>query len=124
MEQKINEIEINGMKYVPKDSAQVLDMASANGLPYVVVRGVGAGVHAGYLKSRDGQEVILVNSRRLWYWDGACSLSQIATDGVSKPSNCKFSVVVPEIAVLGVVEVILTTEKARKNLEGVTVWKS
>ena len=40
-------------------------------LPYVMVRTYSAGVFAGELVSRKGQEVILKNARRIWYWAGA-----------------------------------------------------
>lgn len=42
---------------------------------------------------------MLKNARRLWYWDGAASISQIAVDGVSKPENCKFPESVSEILI-------------------------
>jgi len=45
-------------------------------LKYVLVRTQSAGVFAGELESRNGQEVVLLNARRIWYWDGAASLSQ------------------------------------------------
>ena len=47
---------------------------------YVIVRTYSAGVFSGNLKSRNGQEVVLTNARRLWYWAGAASLSQLAVD--------------------------------------------
>ena len=50
-------------------------------LKYVIVRTYSAGVFAGNLKSRDGKEVTLTNARRLWYWSGAASLSQLAVAG-------------------------------------------
>jgi hypothetical protein len=96
---------------------------SFDGLEYVVIRSRDSGCHAGYLKSEDGNTLTLVNSRRLWYWDGAASLSQLAMEGVSKPSNCKFPCAVDEITVYGVCEKILATAKAQSCIEGVQVWK-
>ena len=40
----------------------------------------------------NGQEVTLHNARRIWFWDEAATLSQLATDGVLKPDECKFTV--------------------------------
>ena len=57
---------------------------------YCMVRTYSAGVFAGTLKSRDGKEVVLNDARRIWFWDGAASLSQLATEGTTKPQNCKF----------------------------------
>ena len=46
----------------------------------VIIRGDRSGVEFGTLIAQNGQEVILHNARRLWYWDGAASLSQLAKD--------------------------------------------
>lgn len=60
----------------------------------VLIRGDRSGVEFGTLVAYDGQEVTLHNARRIWYWDGAASLSQLAKDGALKPDNCKFTVTV------------------------------
>ena len=65
----------------------------------------------------------MTNVRRLWYWDGAASLSQLAVNGTVAPNNCKFTVVVPETTILGVIEIIPCTDKAIASIEGVAVWK-
>lgn len=89
----------------------------------VIVRGDRSGIFFGTLKKRNGREVKLSNCRRLWYWDGAASDFQLATDGVTAPGNCKFTVVVPEIEILDAIEVIPCTDKAIKSIESVAVWK-
>ena len=90
---------------------------------YVIVRGDTSGVFAGELVERNGREVKLANCRRLWYWEGACSLSQLAVDGVTKPNNCKFTVMVQEIEILDAIEIIPCTEKAEKCIKEVAEWK-
>jgi hypothetical protein len=55
----MNEIEINGEIYVKKIN---------NENPYVIVRTYSAGVFAGYIESRNGQEVVMRSARRLWCW--------------------------------------------------------
>lgn len=89
----------------------------------VIVRADRAGVFFGTLAEKEGNEVKLTNCRRLWYWDGAASLSELATSGVTNPRECKFCVQVPEIEVLGVIEIIPCTEKAIENINNVPVWK-
>ncbi len=89
----------------------------------VIVRADRAGVFFGELKSKNGNEVEMENVRRLWYWDGACSLSQLAVDGTSKPDGCKFTVVVPEMTILDIIEIIPCTQKAIESIEGVKEWK-
>jgi hypothetical protein len=84
-----------------------------------------AGVFAGYFdKNLKGKEGSVFEARRIWYWDGACSLSQIALEGVSKPENCKFSVVIEENEIVNVIETLTLTEKALNTLNKVSIWKS
>ena len=88
----------------------------------VIVRGDRSGVFFGTITKKDGQEVTLKDCRRLWYWSGAASISQIATDGVSHPGNCKFTVTVEKIVILDAIEIIPCTDKAIANIEGVKKW--
>ena len=89
---------------------------------FVVVRTYSAGAFAGYLESRNGKEVQLTNARRLWYWSGAASLSQLAIDGVANPNECKFPAPV-DIVLTEAIEIINTTPKAKKSIEGVKIWR-
>lgn len=89
----------------------------------VIVRGDRSGVFFGTLKAKEGSEVVLVNCRRLWYWGGACSISQLAVDGTKSPDDCKFTVTVDEMAVLDVVEIIPCTDRAARSIERVKEWK-
>ena len=90
---------------------------------YSIVRTQSAGVFAGELQTRDGNEVVMTNARRLWYWDGAASLSQMAIDGVSKPGNCKFPEAVPRVELLGVIKILDVTKKAEAVIRGVAPWR-
>ena len=89
----------------------------------VIVRGDRSGVFFGTLVAKEGREVKLENCRRLWYWDGAASISQLATDGTIKPQNCKFTVSVKEIVILDAIEIIVCTDKAAGIIERVAEWK-
>jgi hypothetical protein len=91
---------------------------------YVIVRTYSAGVHAGTLTRKNDKEVQLVNSRRIWYWDGAASLSQLAQSGTSKPENCKFPEPVDVIELTEAIEIIAVTPYAQKLIEDVPVWQS
>jgi hypothetical protein len=91
--------------------------------PYVIVRTQSAGVFAGTLESRTGDEVVLSHARRLWYWDGAASLSQLAMEGVKKPSNCKFPCEVTQETLRQWIEILLVTKEARASIASVPVWK-
>ena len=89
----------------------------------VIVRGDRSGVFYGTLVAKDGREVKLTNCRRIWYWDGAASISQLAMEGTTRPNNCKFTVPVGEILVLDAIEIIPCTDKASAKIEGVREWR-
>ena len=89
----------------------------------VIVRGNRSGVFFGTLVETEGTEVKLQNCRRLWYWDGAASISQLAVDGTKDPDDCKFTVTVEEMVVMDAIEILLCTEKSINSIEGVGVWK-
>lgn len=91
---------------------------------WYIIRADRAGVFFGHVKERNGDEATLTDVRRLWYWDGAASLSQLAVDGVSKPRRCKFTVAVPEMTVLGVIEIIPCSDKAVQSVQGVAEWRA
>jgi hypothetical protein len=120
MKSELKEIEINGITYVPK-SEQVKEAKGE--YPIMMVRTYSAGVFYGELKSREGKEAVILNARRVWYWNGAASLSQLAQSGTSKPNECKFPQVVTEVILTEVIELIPITEEALKTLNSVPIWK-
>jgi len=119
-----NSLEIDGVEYVRKDSVKTGRPAKTlKGKPYVIARTYSAGVFAGYLDSRKGKEAVLLDARRIWYWDGAFSLSQLAMEGTSKPGKCKFPCEVDRVVLTEVIEVLDVTEDARESIKGVPEWK-
>jgi hypothetical protein len=118
---KPESIMIDDVKYVPENSiataAQKID-----GLEYVIIRADRAGVFAGYLEQDNDTNVILREARRIYYWDGAATLSQLSQHGVSKPQNCKFPCPIPRTKIMGVIETIPCTEKARLSIKGLKEW--
>lgn len=87
-----------------------------------IVRGDRSGVFYGEIKERNGREVTMTNVRRLWYWDGANSISQLAKLGTVRPENCKFTATVDECIVLDAIEIDKCSEAAIKSIEGVCEW--
>jgi len=92
-------------------------------LKKVIIRGDRSGVFYGELENRNGQEVKLKKCRRLWYWDGACSISELAKTGTKRPDNCKFTVTIDNIEILDAIEVIECTDISIKSIESVKEWK-
>lgn len=93
-------------------------------MKYVIVRTYSAGCFAGYLKSRRGKEVELEEARRLWYWAGAASLSELAQRGTSRPNDCKFPVAVDRIILTEAIEIIDVSPEAKASIQEVPVWSA
>ena len=94
---------------------------------YVIVRCKNAGVFAGTLtrlKGKDENTAEMKGARRLWYWSGAASLSQLAMEGVKNPDQCKFPIEVDHEIVFETIEILKVSEEARKSIADVPVWKS
>lgn len=115
-------IKINEVEYVRKDLTKET-AKDVNGFAYCIVRTTSAGVFAGYLMERNNMEATILNSRRLWYWDGAASLSQLSQEGVKNPSGCKFPCEVPEMILTQVIEIIPCTQTAMESIKGVPIWQ-
>lgn len=84
---------------------------------YVICRCYSAGVHAGYLVSQNGDNVLLRESRRLWNWkaQSGIALSGVATNGLA--SGCKIDSVVSLIRLTGVIETIVCADKAKETIQ-------
>jgi hypothetical protein len=113
---------IDGVDYIRADSVKN-QKANTDGLEYVIVRGDRSGVFSGFKYSLDGRSIVLLDSRRLWYWEGAASISQIAESGVSKPDKCKFPVSVSKMIILDAVEVLSATSACYESINEVAIWE-
>lgn len=89
---------------------------------YVIARTYSAGVFAGNVVSFKGKEIVLSNARRLWYWSGAASLSELAQRGTSDPKNCKFPTEVKKVLLTECIEVIEVTPEAKASIASVPEW--
>jgi hypothetical protein len=91
---------------------------------YKIVRTYSAGVFAGYIESRQDNTVVITKARRLWYWRGAASLSQLAMEGTKEPDNCKFPCEVDRVELFQVIEILDVTKKAEKSIKTVPIWSA
>jgi hypothetical protein len=82
---------------------------------YAVVRTYSAGVHFGQVAgvSNSGKQVELANARRIWIWDGAFTLNEIATDGIT---GGKLSQQVSVIYLTEAIEIIPCSKDAERCL--------
>lgn len=88
-----------------------------------IVRAKEAGVFYGEIAERSQGEVTMTNVRKLWHWNGACAVEQLALEGVKRPDDCKFTVVVPFMIVANPSQIIEASEQACKSIEAVKEWK-
>lgn len=83
----------------------------------VIVRTYSAGVHFGTVEKADGNEVILKDSRRLWYWKAkkGITLSAVAINGI----NTKESKIATKVDRLWLqqIELLEMTDEAIKTIE-------
>lgn len=121
----LNKLTFSELQKEVENLAKIKDnVKKPKGLTYCIIRTYSAGVFAGdYDRKIRGKEGTVFNARRLWYWDGAASLSQLANEGVKKPGNCKFAQLVNEVDLKEIIEVLPCTEQAEKNIKGVSVWQ-
>ncbi len=95
---------------------------------YVIARCSSAGVHAGELVSTDEHHTVLRNARRIWYWNGAASLSEIAVYGLNpaKSGESKIAAPVPELRLrdADICELTVCTAEGRASVEAQPVWRA
>lgn len=94
---------------------------------YSIIRADRAGVFIGKIISETGNTLVITNARRLYYWSGALDVVTIAANGVSKPSNCKFSAQLGDSdksTILNVIEYHPISENALQTINAVPAWKS
>ena len=91
--------------------------------PYVIARTQSAGVFAGTLESRIGTEAVLTGARRLWYWTGAETLSELAVHGTRTPDSCRFATPV-RVELTQVIEIDTCTPAGQASIEGVKTWRA
>ena len=93
---------------------------------FVIVRGRDSGVHAGVLAilDRATKSAVLTDARRIWYWNGAATLSELAVYGASKPADCRFGAKVERQEIIGdVCEVIVCQLEGEAMIRNQPEWR-
>ena len=91
---------------------------------FVLCRCHDAGVHAGILVQDEGQWVILNDARRVWSWEGAASLSQLAVDGANANSKIGCMVKQMKLRATDICEILECEDKAREWFETIPTWRA
>jgi len=119
-------IKIDEVEYVRKDAIQQ-KAEKLDGMERCIIRSYGAGVFLGYVAKQtseiNGVNVVAKQAKRIHYWDGACSLTQLALEGTKSGNNCRITEPVDSQFIANVIEIIPVTEKAGKNIDEVKIWK-
>lgn len=123
---KINDLTLGELKEIASlfSNQNIRDNSSNHPMigKHCVIRTYSAGIHIGTIKAIDGMEVLLENAFRLWYWEGAFTLTKVAKSGVS--SKSRRSEEIDEIYLTQVIEFIPTTDEARKTYEKLEIKNS
>lgn len=90
---------------------------------YYIVRANRAGVFFGKIKEKTDKSVTMTEVRKLFYWNGACAVEEIALHGVKRPSDCKFTVTIEEMEIADPIQIIPCTKDAVKSIKDVIVWQ-
>jgi len=123
-QKNIEDRTLNELKSSVKEVETIKEEIQNKGKSYCIVRTYSAGVFAGeFDRKTEGREGTVYKARRIFYWDGAASLSQMANEGVKKPENCKFAQEVSEIDLKEIIEVLPCTIKAKENIQAVKIWE-
>jgi hypothetical protein len=90
---------------------------------WVIVRCRDAGVHFGKLESYEGREVVLTESRRMWYWKAASghTLSGCAVNGIT--SESKIAAAVTTIVLPEACEIIQCEQPAVESIGGANEYQ-
>lgn len=113
---------IDGIEYAP-----VVKKVKVDGSKRCIIRSYGAGVFIGYVAEKkaelNGVNIVLKQAKRIHYWDGACSLTQLALEGTKSPDQCRITKPVESQFIANVIEIIPVTKKASKNIDEVKIWE-
>ena len=92
------------------NNTEASEMIGAN----VIIRTYSAGVHIGTLLKKSNTNVLLSNARRLWAWEGAFTLNEVATKGIT---GGRVSCPVDKVELTQAIEIIPITEKALETVK-------
>ena len=82
-----------------------------------------AGVFHGTLAAKDAETTTMTDVRRIYYWQGALSVTDMSVTGlnagkVTVPAKCV------EFETAKVLELLECTDEANRSIEGIEPWKA
>jgi hypothetical protein len=92
---------------------------------FYIIRADKAGVFMAKIESIENGAAVVNSARRLYYWEGALDVTQIAAHGVTRPQSCKFSVQMgseDKSTIFNLIEFHPASEKAIASIQSVKEW--
>lgn len=115
----MEEMNINGKRYIEVSELNKDDQSRVCS----IVRTYSAGLFIGYVGEINGMQNTIYNSRRIYYWAGALSASELAVNVTTDIEKWKICVVVPEVTLLQCIEIIPCNKAAADIIMGAESWK-
>ena len=91
---------------------------------FYIVRATEAGVFFGKVESRTDREIIMTDVRKIFYWEGACAVEELAINGTKCPDECKLTVIVPRMIIANPIQIIPCSDRATDILSRIRIWKA
>lgn len=89
---------------------------------HVIVRSNLAGVFFGILINKEGDELTLSNARKFYYFSGANTVEDLASQGALNKENCKLTVEIEEIVISKFEQILPCTTKAISQIKTIPIW--
>ncbi|MBL0317152.1 MAG: hypothetical protein IPP69_15845 [Flavobacteriales bacterium] len=92
---------------------------------FYIIRADKAGVFLAKIESIEGDTIVCNSLRRLYYWEGALDVTQIAAHGVDRPQSCKFSTqlaITDKSTIFNAIEFHPASDKAIESINSVKEW--
>lgn len=83
-----------------------------------------AGVFHGTLLAKDEETTTMTDVRRIYYWQGPLSVTDMSVTGVKAGSKVTLPARCVEFETAKVVELIECTAKASESIENIEPWKA
>ncbi|MCK4500930.1 hypothetical protein KAU11_10550 [Candidatus Babeliales bacterium] len=95
-----------------------------NKTKYSILRCDKAGTYIAIVGNTKNGKTELLNARKIYYWEGANTVEDIATFGTVRPEGCRLTVTIKSIIVRSsdIYEEIIATEEATRVLLGIKDW--
>lgn len=95
---------------------------------YVIARGNQSGVNTGYFGGIVAKRILLYESRKIWVWEGAAALEEIAVYGCNpeKRHLCRFTakVTLRKINADDVCDIIYCSREGQLMIETQPEWRA